>query len=52
MHSNATLQANETEYLGFKLTQAGIQPLLKKIAAIQSNSEPTNKMELRRFIGI
>jgi hypothetical protein len=46
------LAAHETEYLGFKLTQAGIQPLVKKIAAIQSISESTNKKELRRYIGL
>ena len=42
----------ETEYLGYNLTQNGIQPIVKKIAAIQAISEPVNKKELRRFIGL
>jgi hypothetical protein len=44
--------AYETEYLGYNLTQNGIQPLVKKISAIQAISEPMNKKELRRFIGL
>jgi hypothetical protein len=44
--------AYETEYLGYNLTQNGIQSLVKKIAAIQAISEPRNKKELRRFIGL
>jgi hypothetical protein len=44
--------AYETEYLGYNLTQNGIQPLVKKISAIQAISEPRNKKELRRFIGL
>ena len=44
--------AFETEYLGYNLTQSGIQPQVKKIAAIQAISEPENKRELRRFIGL
>ena len=44
--------AYETEYLGYKLTQTGIQPQVKKIAAIQAIAEPVNKKELRRFIGL
>ena len=44
--------AYETEYLGYNLTQIGIQPLVKKISAIQSIADPVNKRELRRFIGL
>ena len=44
--------AYETENLGYNLTQIGIQPLVKKISAIQSISDPVNKRELRRFIGL
>ena len=42
----------ELEYLGYWITREGIKPLPKKIEAIQRISPPTNKKELRRFIGI
>jgi RNase H-like domain found in reverse transcriptase len=46
------LAAYETEYLGYHLTQSGIQPHVKKIRAIQAIDEPSNKKELRQFIGL
>jgi hypothetical protein len=42
--------AFETEYLGYNLTQSGIQPHVKKIAAIQEIAEPVNKKEMQRFV--
>ena len=42
----------ELEYLGYWITREGIQPVQKKIAAIQNIAEPKNKKELRAFIGI
>ena len=42
----------ELEYLGYWITRGGIQPVTKKINAIQKIAPPTNKKELRRFIGL
>jgi hypothetical protein len=43
---------SELEYLGYWITRNGIQPLPKKIAAIQNLAPPTTVRELRRFIGL
>jgi hypothetical protein len=40
------------EYLGYWITRDGIQPLPKKVQAIQNIAIPTKRRELRRFIGI
>ncbi len=40
------------EYLGYWITREGIQPIAKKVDAIKNIAEPTNKRELRKFIGI
>ena len=42
----------ELEYLGYWITRRGIQPVAKKVQAIQNIAEPKNKKELRRFIGL
>ena len=42
----------ELEYLGFWITRNGIRPLAKKVEAFLSIAPPTNKKELRRFIGL
>ena len=42
----------EVEYLGYVINREGIQPMAKKINAIQSMAAPRSKKELRRFIGI
>jgi hypothetical protein len=42
----------ELEYLGYWITREGIQPVTKKIDAIHNIAPPTNKKELRRFIGL
>ena len=39
------------EYLGYWITRNGIQPLPKKVEALKNLLPPTNKHELRRFIG-
>eukprot|EP00957_Ditylum_brightwellii_P115617 8819256-Ditylum_brightwellii.AAC.1 len=41
----------ELEYLGYLITQLGIMPLAKKVAAIQKIQPPKNRKQLRRFIG-
>ena len=44
---------SELEYLSYWITRNGIQPLPKKIAAIQNLAPPTTVVrELRRFIGL
>jgi hypothetical protein len=42
----------ELEYLGYWITREGIQPVTKKIEAIQNIAPPRNRRELRKFIGI
>ena len=42
----------ELEYLGYWITREGVQPLPKKVDAIQQMKEPTNRKELRSFIGM
>ena len=42
----------ELEYLGFWITREGIQPLPKKVEAIQRLAAPTTKKQLRGFIGL
>ena len=42
----------ELEYLGYWISPQGIQPIAKKVEAIQNIAAPKNKRELRRFIGI
>jgi hypothetical protein len=43
---------NAVEYLGYWITRKGIQPLPKKVEALKNLLPPTNKRELRRFIGL
>jgi hypothetical protein len=59
--ANAGLKVNATkssfgkpeiEYLGFWITRNGIKPLAKKVEAIHAIAPPTNRKQLRRFIGI
>ncbi len=42
----------ELEYLGYLITREGIKPIPKKVQAIQKIAAPTNKKELRSFIGV
>ena len=42
----------EIEYLGFWITRNGIKPMAKKVEAIHALAPPTNRRQLRRFIGI
>ena len=43
---------HELEYLGYWLTCDSIKPLPNKVRAIEAISTPTNKKELRSFIGM
>jgi hypothetical protein len=40
----------EIKYLGYWITQQGIQPLPKKVEALQNLAPPKNKKELHQFI--
>ena len=42
----------ELEYLGYWITRQGIKPLEKKVEAIKKIAPPTNRKQLRSFIGI
>lgn len=42
----------EVEYLGFKVSSAGIAPLPEKIEAIATFPRPRTKAQLRRFLGM
>jgi hypothetical protein len=42
----------ELEYLGYWITRDGVKPLNKKVEAINNLAAPTNRKELRRFIGL
>ena len=42
----------ELEYLGYWITRDGIQPLNKKVEAINNLATPTNRRQLRRFVGM
>ena len=59
--SNAGLKINakksffgreELEYLGYWITREGIQPIPKKVEAINNLAPPKTTHELRRFIGM
>jgi RNase H-like domain found in reverse transcriptase/Reverse transcriptase (RNA-dependent DNA polymerase)/Integrase zinc binding domain/Retroviral aspartyl protease len=43
---------DQLEYLGYWITRQGIQPSQKKVEAIQAIQTPSNKRDLRRFIGM
>jgi hypothetical protein len=42
----------ELEYLGFWITREGIRPVAQKVEAFLNIAPPTNRKELRRFIGL
>ena len=42
----------EIEYLGYWVTQNGIQPQVKKVQSILEMEEPKNRKQLRGFIGL
>ena len=42
----------ELEYLGYWITRKGIQPVAKKVQAIQNLQPPKTKKQLRSFIGM
>ena len=45
------LATKEVDYLGYTLSPKGIKPQNKKILAILALAEPTNKRQLRSFLG-
>ena len=46
-----TIEKNEIEWLGFKLTETGIWPINTKVQGITEKLRPTNLKELRSFLG-
>ena len=42
----------ELEYLGYWITREGIQPITKKVKAIQNIAAPTNQWQVRRFVAM
>ena len=44
--------AHELEYLGYNITRTGIQPIAKKVQAIQAIKAPKTRKQLRGFIGM
>ena len=44
--------AHELEYLGYWISQEGIQPLASKVEAIKKMTTPKNRRALRIFIGV
>jgi hypothetical protein len=43
---------SEIEYLGYWITRNGIQPVPKKVEAIQRIAPPTTRKQVRSFIGL
>jgi transposase InsO family protein len=44
--------AHEMEYLGYNITRTGIQPIAKKVQAIQAIKTPKTRKQLLGFIGM
>jgi hypothetical protein len=52
IHVEETFLASpEIDYLGYTLSSKGIKPQFKKILSILSLSAPSNKRQLRSFLG-
>jgi hypothetical protein len=43
---------HEIEYLGFWITREGVEPMPNKVEAMLNIKTPTNRKELRSFIGV
>ena len=52
MQKNRFFVSDDLEYLGFKIARQGIMPLPDKVQAIKHIALPTNKKQLRGFIGV
>ena len=50
--SKTHLCMDQIEYLGFKITKEGIEPLKHKVEPIISYPQPKTKRQLRRFLGM
>jgi hypothetical protein len=48
----STFCATEIEYLGYWISQSGIQPIPQKVEAIKNMVRPNTRKDLRRFIGM
>jgi hypothetical protein len=50
--SKSHFPVSEIEYLGYWITRNGIQPVPKKVEAIQCIAPPTTRKQVRSFIGL
>lgn len=46
------LQCHEITFMGYEISKDGVKPDMKKIQAIVDLKEPSNKEELKRFLGM
>jgi hypothetical protein len=53
VNTNKSLfEVSEIEYLGYWITRDGIQPIPKKVKAIQRIAPPTTRKQVQSFIGL
>jgi hypothetical protein len=52
MQTSLTLQCLRFEYLGYWITRYGIQPVPKKVEAIQCIAPLTTRKQVQSFIGL
>ena len=50
--SKTSIAKDEVEYLGFKLSKHGMEPLKSKVKPILDYPVPTSRKEMRRFVGM
>ena len=50
-NEKCVLRSKEIEFLGFRISNSGIEPIQKKIDEITNIKEPSDTKSLRRFIG-
>ena len=51
-HSKCEFFAKDLEFLGHRISPAGVKPTAARIASIRDAPPPTNKQELRSFLGM
>ncbi|KAE8988439.1 hypothetical protein PR001_g22038 [Phytophthora rubi] len=44
--------ADSVDYLGYRLSEGGIEPIPSKMTAITAIAPPRHRRDLRRFVGI
>ena len=51
-HENCSFLIPSVEYLGYKITEKGLQPTAEKVEAVQSAPAPQDISQLKSFIGL